>query len=316
MSAPTPSIFYVQAAPLPADFDGDLPETLQAFAARLRVIPDRRYSSFVVGATEPPTDQGPWLRTVIDGKASWYAYNTETGRYTTIEAYVEPAYRVSTNAPVDAPNPGGEGVPPEPRLWIRTSASGAHKQTYWWTGLAWSLFSAPVPSGTTRPLAPFVGEKFFDTTINVELIYERGAWRTVSGSPGDIKHVRAGTLAEAITKNPGWVEFSSGRSRALVGATPAGGLAGGNLTALTIEQRVGEENHRLDVTEIPAHSHGLNRMRSATRNVENHQLRVVGLGESNGDIDEDLNSYTYRVGGGLAHNNLPPSIALWCLEKE
>lgn len=310
MSASSHTHFHLKVTPLPSDFEGDLPEILEAFAERLVIIADKRYTSYVIGSTEPANDQGPWLRVHQDGRTSWYSFSLDEGRYVPVEAYVEPPYTVSTNVPVDAPNPGGDGIPPEPRLWIRTDGGGSHKDTYWWSGTIWKRFTVTIPSGATRPVDPSVGQKFFDTSINCELIYERGAWRTASGSPGDIKHVRAGSIAEALEGNPGWKEFTLGRSRAIIGATPPGGLAGGDLTPRTIEERVGAETHRLSKEEMPSHDHAIEGMHigdgSSSGSVWNHRFRD----------DEDNPKKTNTEGGNEPHENMSPSIALWCLEKE
>jgi hypothetical protein len=39
--------------------------------------------------------------------------------------------------------------------------------------------------------------------------WERGAWRTVSGTPGDLKYVAFGKLADALVANPGWALFGA-----------------------------------------------------------------------------------------------------------
>ena len=76
-----------------------------------------------------------------------------------------------------------------------------------WNGSAWSPIPLTVPSGDTadRPAPAINGQLYLDTDINVVLIYERSQWRTLAGSPGDTKEVRAADAATALTNNPGWV---------------------------------------------------------------------------------------------------------------
>jgi hypothetical protein len=52
-------------------------------------------------------------------------------------------------------------------------------------------------------------QQYFDTSINCLIHWERGLWRTVSGTPGDIKYVSAPVLADALVANPGWDLFGA-----------------------------------------------------------------------------------------------------------
>lgn len=317
MPTPSPLNFYVRAGALPPNFDGTLPEILQAFAERLVVVADKRYNSFVVGTVEPANDQGPWLRIYENGRAAWHNYLVDTGRYSPVEAFVEPPYQVSTNAPDAAPADEEDGQPPAARLWFQTDDTGAHRTSYWWTGTAWKVLGLQIPTGpfTERPAMPRQGEKFFDTTLHVELIYDRGKWRTVSGSPGDIKFVRAGTIGEALLKNPGWEEFFEARSRSLVGATPVGEVPGDNLKPHAIETRYGAETHRLSIAEMPRHAHPFVIARNrATRNIRGVSIDVDSVASE--DVPEEKLREARAMGNSEVHNNIPPSIALWCLEKE
>ena len=55
-----------------------------------------------------------------------------------------------------------------------------------------------------RPSNPTPFQRYYDTDINVEIWWDRGAWRTVVGNPGDCKFVKAANLSAALTNNPGW----------------------------------------------------------------------------------------------------------------
>lgn len=140
---------------------------------------------------------------------------------------------------------------PEPdnrdRPWFKTDESGNPIGWYGWNGSAWVPIPVILPSGTTaeRPVSPDDGTQFFDTTINVALIYYDGQWRTVSGSPGDVKFVTETDLFTALEKNPGWSQYAEGIGRVLAGAsdgTNAGEEAGNDEITLTIPQ-------------LPSHTH-------------------------------------------------------------
>ena len=92
--------------------------------------------------------------------------------------------------------------------WFKTDESYNPIGWYSWNGSAWTPIPMILPIGptATRPLSPVEGQEYFDTDINVALVYQRSAWRTLAGSPGDVKEVKAATLDDALTANPGWVQ--------------------------------------------------------------------------------------------------------------
>ena len=59
---------------------------------------------------------------------------------------------------------------------------------------------------TMRPVNPTPYQRYYDTDILAEIWWERGAWRTVAGVPGDVKIVEATNLTAALNSNPGWVQ--------------------------------------------------------------------------------------------------------------
>jgi hypothetical protein len=97
-------------------------------------------------------------------------------------------------------------------------------------GTNWVPFNSEVTSGPTsaRPVAPPNYFQFYDTDISCLIWWERAAWRTVSGVPGDIKQVAYEVLTDALTNNPGWVLFGAGnvdfRGRLISQATKDPGL--------------------------------------------------------------------------------------------
>ena len=137
------------------------------------------------------------------------------------------------------------------RPWFKTDISGNPIGWFSWNGSAWAQILFASPSGTTanRPSSAVTGQLYFDTDINVQLVYERSAWRTVSGSPGDVKEVKADTLAAALTANPGWVQDTAS-SKMVVGAADG-------TTGYEYGTTAGADSITLTAAQLPAHTHTL-----------------------------------------------------------
>jgi len=186
--------------------------------------------------------------------------------------------------------------------WFKTD--GALNPIGWfaWNGSAWSqiLFSAPFGDSSSRPDNPVVGQLYLDTGINTLLIYERAAWRTVSGASGDVKFVTAPTVEEAIQLNPGWTHFTDVDGMVIAGANTTVGQ--------TLGATEGERTHLLTVDEIPAHSHTLTMKLDPNGGDHNDSGSDTFINTGTGQV-------TSTVGGGVAHNNMQPTYYLWCLKK-
>jgi hypothetical protein len=132
--------------------------------------------------------------------------------------------------------------------WFKTDGSYNPLGWYGWNGSAWTPIPMIAPSGgtATRPASPIAEQLYFDTDINCLLIYERSAWRTASGSPGDVKMVKAATIAAALTQNPGWIQDPDSLGR-VIGA--AGSGAG--LTARSYLGTAGQETITLAKENMP-----------------------------------------------------------------
>lgn len=137
------------------------------------------------------------------------------------------------------------------RPWFKTDVSGNPIGWFAWNGSTWAqiLFSAPYGTTANRPTSAVTGQLYHDTDINVLLVYERSAWRTAWGSPGSVQEVKAATLAEALTANPGWVQDTAS-SKMVVGA--ADGTTGYEYGATA-----GADEITLLATQLPAHAHTL-----------------------------------------------------------
>lgn len=134
------------------------------------------------------------------------------------------------------------------RPWFQTDGSGNPIGWKSWDGGAWTAIPQAIPNGPTaqRPTAPADGTEFFDTDINAALIYYDGQWRTLSGSPGDIKQVTGLTLAAVLTVNPGWSHYADGIGKVLAGAAADGSDAGTD---------AGADEITLVSGQLPAHTH-------------------------------------------------------------
>jgi len=195
--------------------------------------------------------------------------------------------------------------------WFKTAVGGAPLGWFSWDGTAWTKQPETLRRGTTaeRPTGS-EGLLYFDTTINAALIYERSAWRTLAGTPGDTKFVKAATLSEALTRNPGWIEDEDARGRVIGGAGEGSGL-----TPRAFGAHIGEEEHTLDITEIPEHQHSV-AWAAYTGQFQNGSQPagvypvVTGAGSSN------VSSNPPTGTGGLSHNNMQPTVFYWALVKE
>lgn len=185
----------IVAAQLPPDFSGNIQEFFEAMVERMEIQSPQGTSFFVVGDAEPSSNVGPWLK----GGTQWWVFDIDQGRYVPLDI------SASLNLFFIGPDNPGTPQPTDPNLWLRTFETRGIGW-YGWDGTEWRALVNPPPSGPTasRPTNPIELEQFWDTDINVLIHWERGAWRTVSGSPGDIKFVAQALLSDALNFNPGW----------------------------------------------------------------------------------------------------------------
>lgn len=199
------------------------------------------------------------------------------------------------------PSPEMRGYP-----WFKTDTDGNPIGLYAWNGSDWIATPQITPSGPTsgRPINPAVGTKFLDTTINVELMYERGQWRTAAGSPGDIKYVSAIDLDTAVQYNPGWQQFDAAVGRVIGGAGEGSGL-----TARSVGESIGEEDHILAINELPSHTH--------TTPVGGNAIQADGNAANPAGIISGVSAgVTGATGSDVGHNNMQPTIFMWVLAKQ
>lgn len=152
------------------------------------------------------------------------------------------------------------------RPWFKTLPNGQPYGWYSWNGSAWTLIPNHYPAGPTadRPINAVSGQQYFDTQINCQLVYERGAWRTLSGTPGDVKFVAATTIEIALLNNPGWIQDPSSLGR-LIGAAGEGT----GLTPRAVFATAGAEEVTLEQANLPVnastHTHTYNTLPTPAR---------------------------------------------------
>jgi hypothetical protein len=157
----------------------------------------------------------------------------------------------------------------------------------------------------SRPATPSIGTKYFDTDISVELIYERAAWRTASGSPGDTKYVTASSLTTALTINPGWIQDTASQGRVQGGAGTGSGLS-----IRSVGDAVGEETHLQTIAELVNHKHSSNAAGLGTG------TRIAQAGNTSSATDPLGPIDTTTVGGSTPFNVMQPTIFRYCLVKQ
>lgn len=253
----------LKAAPLPIDFKGTPQDLFEAMVTRLSILSPVGTNFFVVGDVEPSSNVGPWLK----GGTQWWIFSEVQGRYVPLD--------ISASLPslffVQPDNPGTPGVG-DPTVWVRTNESRI-VGLYGWNGTEWKASGNITNNGptTARPGNPTDLEEFFDTDINVLLRYERGAWRTAAGSPGDVKSVTHTTLIEAKRFNPGWdvlgADDESQRGRFIgmaskdPGTNPTSALTvPPGITSKAAGEQAGSESVVLTSLQVEQHTHEIGHM--------------------------------------------------------
>jgi hypothetical protein len=112
----------------------------------------------------------------------------------------------------------------------------------------------------------------------------------------------------------GWTEYTAGRGRAIIGTNPS---AGGGISARALGATGGAETHTLTTSEMPSHSHVQSYYRSPsiygwTVNTWNPGAFYAGDTAAVGNVQDS----TANAGGGGAHNNMQPFVALLHCQKD
>ncbi len=131
------------------------------------------------------------------------------------------------------------------RPWFKTDGGGNPIGWFSWNGTIWAPSPIEIQSGTTseRPVSPGVGRQYFDTDIQVQIVWNGTTWTTVSGSPGDVKEVRATTLTDALLKNPGWSHDTDSVGMVIAGASDG--------SSYVYDSEVGADSVMLADSDLP-----------------------------------------------------------------
>ena len=184
----------LEVAPLAPTFKGKPQEFLEHLVRRARIVSPSGTNFIYTGDTEPTSNVGPWLK---DGN-KWYVWDDTTKRYVPQDISDSDVewFHFGATTPQSA-------LPP---VWLRTLDNGTPVGWYVWINNVWTPFASVVTSGPTasRPSSPLPLQQYYDTDISCLIWYERSAWRTVDGLPGDVKAVTGTVLEDVLTRNPGW----------------------------------------------------------------------------------------------------------------
>lgn len=192
----------IQMGRLPSTFRGGPQAFADAIVRRMKIVSPTGSNFIFIGDTEPTSNVGPWLK---DGN-KWYVFDEDLKRYVPLDISDSETrwFQTGKNTPLTS----------EPPVWLRTDKDATESDPsignpigwYVFNGAGWISFTGIILSGPTssRPSAPENLQQFYDTTISCLIWFERSQWRTVSGVPGDVKHVAFSILTEALTANPGW----------------------------------------------------------------------------------------------------------------
>lgn len=308
-----PTNLFIQGAPLPPDFDGTPQEYFEAMLKRMRIVTPQGIVFFVTGSVKPSSDEGPWLK----NGTQWWVWDDDAADYVPLDisASLPPLFFLQEDEPESGVDTG---------LWFRINSTlNRVTGAFIWLGNEWKPLFGNTGTTAERPSNPANLERYYDTDIQCEIWWERGQWRTVAGTVGDVKFVTWPTAEEAMTRNPGWEILGTGdsnnanwRGRAITQATKNFGTSpttdlgvGAGITKRAQGDLFGAEEHTLTVDELPSHQHSY---------TTNRSLSADGDGGAGWNQPDSAASSTFNVdatGGDQPHNNIPPSLALWTLRK-
>ena len=200
------------------------------------------------------------------------------------------------------------------RPWFRLDDEDNPLGWYAWTGAAWTPIPVIIPNGTTaqRPTSPTIGQEYYDTDIDVAIVYNGSAWVTLAGSPGDLKYVKAATIAEALTKNPGWSQDPDSEGYVIAGASDGSSAYEYGTTAGADEVTLVVANLPSDGVKLPS---GVGNFPGAFQN-GSQAPGVVPITTGLGDA---ATISTGPLNGGVTQEPisvLQKTIYRWCLVKD
>lgn len=218
--------------------------------------------------------------------------------------------------------PTTPSVDDQDKPWFKTDDSFNPIGWYSWNGSAWVTIPQTMASGSSdnRPSSPSIGQQYLDTTIGSVIIYSSGGWTTLSGSVGDVKEVKAETLSDALTANPGWIQDADSKGKVIAGAEdgytpPSSTNPNYTYPAHAYGTTAGEEAHALTVGENAQHLHnGITLGGSNNDNGDPGPYAITSDSQYNG-LNVITGGTTNNSGSGYVHQTMQPTIFYWRLVK-
>jgi len=216
-------------------------------------------------------------------------------------------------------------------LWVQVnSITGRPLALKAYTGVEWRPVSATnTGDSNSRPGDAAAGETYFDTDINVMLMYTGSEWVTQDGSPGDMKYVYIDSAiyttftlgkARAEALNPGW-EYASDAEGSVLVATDENG----DSDYQTAGNTFGTNEHTLVEGELPtvsATGKAYGNDSSTTQEITVSGLGVTVLHENSAHTTGSSNNYDLfgpvvldEFGNDEPHENRQPSYTAFLMRK-
>lgn len=180
-------------------------------------------------------------------------------------------------------------VPQGKFLWTKTEISWDTGTTVLYDVSRWGMDGAGSVSAVQNVLPDSSGNVDLTAALkawNLEMNHPVGSW-WLSDDPQDPGNIFGGT----------WQKFEG---RGLIGAG----------TEYAVGSTGGESEHILTVDEMPAHSHSAKEIK-----VQTYTSGAYKAGMRSDTFPDEGNSSTSTVGGGLAHNNMPPYYATYMWKR-
>ena len=127
----------------------------------------------------------------------------------------------------------------------------------------------------------------------------------------DAEHVPPGAVVAFDAKEcpDGWEKYDDAKGRTIIGVGTGKHHSGRPLTTRDLGDKLGDEAHKLDPSEMPSHTHEIYR-HAAPRG---GSLKGAGADDKGTKVIDGWQ--TGATGGGLAHNNMQPFVALLYCKK-
>jgi hypothetical protein len=225
-------------------------EFAQKIAERLLVYLPAVNSTFVIGGSQPASDEGPWFKEVVNPKSGnngyeLHVWSTDAGSYkpltlnqTQLRYYIGTAtpsqsvYDIWFKVDTDGAPQGiftynsntaawevNSYLPSEIDAFFEGETGGGKKQVEWESVLSRPAHTTNAPRALSGALvtadAAYDWEQVYHTQAKQMLIYDpnESEWKTLDGGVGDVKAVKGTALGD-----PG--HFAAGNFATILGCNP------------------------------------------------------------------------------------------------